>query len=597
MAMTYANVDGRVTYQGNDIGIRARVTATPMSTSSALLFPSENRLTWGPQTAETNSSGTVADLKVPTNHGLDELYWRIDIEPLDRVPGLPAKWTMGTFEITADVRLEDLVQVDVTTVTGDLLVTVAELLADTEAARDDAQAAQTAAAGSATAAGTSATAAAGSATAAASSATAAAGSATAAAGSATSASGSATTATTKATEAAASADHAEDMAGAAEAVAVSNDTIIASRINDGASLTAAAVSASIEETGHGLFFAIGSHAARVAPSGGTDTTAIQAALTAGKTAIILDPDRAYAAGALTLSADTVFIGHGTVLTLSATVDSDGHALSFVGVQVVRDEDENATDGPAKNHYVRGGLFVRNDRESVSAVLDVAGFQGQGGSTPDTRTFQVHHYCDTDAVWIDNVGSGTNLVLNLSQNSTRRGDLASDYVGTGFWQKLQRHDNGTDAYLNYLQFDYDAANDEARILWPRGRGHLLVNKSDDGGWAYVLDLTNEHANVLTIPGVFRILSDVSKTRTQIASDSGQTNGLYIKSGAGPLTLEAASGVLNFNTQPKWNSASLESTGSGSASLGSNCPATTATAPYKWLKFASSDGSTVYVPAWK
>jgi hypothetical protein len=41
----------------------------------------------------------------------------------------------------------------------------------------------------------------------------------------------------------------------------------------------------------------------------------------------------------------------------------------------------------------------------------------------------------------------------------------------------------------------------------------------------------------------------------------------------------------------------STGSGTASLGSNSPASTLTAPYTWLKFKSSDGSTVYVPAWK
>jgi hypothetical protein len=40
-----------------------------------------------------------------------------------------------------------------------------------------------------------------------------------------------------------------------------------------------------------------------------------------------------------------------------------------------------------------------------------------------------------------------------------------------------------------------------------------------------------------------------------------------------------------------------TGAGSAALGANCPATTATAPYTWLKLISSDGSTVYVPAWK
>lgn len=41
----------------------------------------------------------------------------------------------------------------------------------------------------------------------------------------------------------------------------------------------------------------------------------------------------------------------------------------------------------------------------------------------------------------------------------------------------------------------------------------------------------------------------------------------------------------------------STGSGSASLGSNSPAITLNSPYTWLKLKSADGSTVYVPAWK
>lgn len=43
--------------------------------------------------------------------------------------------------------------------------------------------------------------------------------------------------------------------------------------------------------------------------------------------------------------------------------------------------------------------------------------------------------------------------------------------------------------------------------------------------------------------------------------------------------------------------VETTGAGSAALGSNCPAVTATAPYKWFKATSSDGSTVYIPCWK
>lgn len=40
-----------------------------------------------------------------------------------------------------------------------------------------------------------------------------------------------------------------------------------------------------------------------------------------------------------------------------------------------------------------------------------------------------------------------------------------------------------------------------------------------------------------------------------------------------------------------------TGAGSALLGTNSPASTNTAPYTWIKAISSDGSTVYLPAWK
>jgi len=41
---------------------------------------------------------------------------------------------------------------------------------------------------------------------------------------------------------------------------------------------------------------------------------------------------------------------------------------------------------------------------------------------------------------------------------------------------------------------------------------------------------------------------------------------------------------------------EVVGSGSANLGSNCPANTLT-PYKWIKTNTSDGETVFYPVWK
>ncbi len=46
-----------------------------------------------------------------------------------------------------------------------------------------------------------------------------------------------------------------------------------------------------------------------------------------------------------------------------------------------------------------------------------------------------------------------------------------------------------------------------------------------------------------------------------------------------------------------SAGNEATGAGTAALGANCPAVTATAPYTWEKIVTSDGSQGYYPVWK
>lgn len=55
-----------------------------------------------------------------------------------------------------------------------------------------------------------------------------------------------------------------------------------------------------------------------------------------------------------------------------------------------------------------------------------------------------------------------------------------------------------------------------------------------------------------------------------------------------------GEVQFTAGPKFG---VDGTGGGSALLGANCPAATVGAPYKWITAKSSDGSTVYIPAWK
>lgn len=64
-----------------------------------------------------------------------------------------------------------------------------------------------------------------------------------------------------------------------------------------------------------------------------------------------------------------------------------------------------------------------------------------------------------------------------------------------------------------------------------------------------------------------------------------------SGGAALLTIPNTGILQFNV------AANESTGAGTALLGTNSPATTNTAPYTWIKMKTSDGSTVYMPVWK
>lgn len=65
----------------------------------------------------------------------------------------------------------------------------------------------------------------------------------------------------------------------------------------------------------------------------------------------------------------------------------------------------------------------------------------------------------------------------------------------------------------------------------------------------------------------------------------------------ILLEGNNTYIKLSNASSYIQYANSTTGSGSAALGSNSPATTTSAPYTWLKFKSSDGSNVYVPAWK
>jgi hypothetical protein len=73
------------------------------------------------------------------------------------------------------------------------------------------------------------------------------------------------------------------------------------------------------------------------------------------------------------------------------------------------------------------------------------------------------------------------------------------------------------------------------------------------------------------------------------------GQYSNNASGDLSANAIASSTPIKMLPKF--AGTNTTGAGSAALGANSPAVTNTAPYTWVKAISSDGSTVYIPAWK
>ncbi|MEI6282632.1 MAG: hypothetical protein WCP82_07940 [Alphaproteobacteria bacterium] len=99
------------------------------------------------------------------------------------------------------------------------------------------------------------------------------------------------------------------------------------------------------------------------------------------------------------------------------------------------------------------------------------------------------------------------------------------------------------------------------------------------------------NGLTEDAVVEINSSGTSTFKNTTATTGSTL-VQVQRGAAQ---NSSSNVLSVDGTVKFGGSN--STGAGAAVLGANSPASTLTAPYTWIKAVSSDGSTVYIPAWK
>lgn len=124
----------------------------------------------------------------------------------------------------------------------------------------------------------------------------------------------------------------------------------------------------------------------------------------------------------------------------------------------------------------------------------------------------------------------------------------------------------------------AASQSGNYIEVRNSGNTLIFSIDSNG---------------SIVGT----SDISTTG-RFKPNGGSGPFLFGTGGALQIENGGAATILTITSTGQIKTvAANEATGAGSAALGSNSPAATPTAPYTWLKFTSSDGSQVYVPAWK
>jgi hypothetical protein len=100
------------------------------------------------------------------------------------------------------------------------------------------------------------------------------------------------------------------------------------------------------------------------------------------------------------------------------------------------------------------------------------------------------------------------------------------------------------------------------------------------------------------GLLTFTEDSIADRWAVGTKPGDAN-LYFGTGNSIANTDRVivrpDGGITLTGLPRFNG--TNTTGAVTASLGSNCPASTSSTPYTWIAVTTQDGSTAYVPCWK
>ncbi len=335
----------------------------------------------------------------------------------------------------------------------------------------------------------------------------------------------------------------------------------------------------IGSTGQVLTVSSGGLPVWAASSGGSltvNTTAISGA-TAGQL-LYSDGSKLQVGGAVlasSLALGGATIGSNALAVTGTTLLSSAIATAASGNNLVVTA-QNATDTPLT---LKGAasqsatmLAVRDSSNNLVGGFDDSGncYVARYGSFVNTGSWLAL----TNGPW----GGGQQVAFNGS------GISLSTYSAGIYWQSYAGGGG------NQLVLTGDAANILAQVNGTNAQTHRVYHDSSSSNANYSRATFGYSLGGTTGPNLV-IGTEAAGTSTaggiQFAQNGSNVLGDYGITTAGGWTFGLANTTKFL----------AGSTGSGSAALGSNCPASTATAPYTWIKTTSSDGSTVYIPAWK
>lgn len=202
---------------------------------------------------------------------------------------------------------------------------------------------------------------------------------------------------------------------------------------------------------------------------------------------------------------------------------------------------------------------------------------------------IGHNCLTTSTGNYNVGIGYNcLQFTTATESVGVGYAAlvnatgGQNVGVGF----ESGENVSSGQLNTF-----VGSGVGGAITTGGENVHIGGNAGTGG-------SNANVSYSTLVG-YNSVAGASET-TALGAKASATAAGAVAIGIDSASTGASAGTANqfaLGTANHQVQISNNTTGGGLAALGANCPAVTATAPYTWFKMMSSDGSTVYVPAWK